>query len=130
MLLIFNLGGTRSVVSYLLIGAGVWVAVHASGVHATLAGVVVASTIPLRDAGRTDAGPLDLLRLASPPPDTTWRQLHGVALLCGIGFTMSLFIAALAFGEGSANDAMAKLGILIGSLVPASAGYVALRTAR
>ena len=70
------------------------------------------------------------LRLATPPAGTSWRQLHGAALLCGIGFTMSLFIAALAFGAGSVNDTMAKLGILIGSLLSAVAGYVALRTAR
>jgi NhaA family Na+:H+ antiporter len=194
VLIAFNRAGVRNVIPYLLVGAGVWTAVHDSGVHATLAGVAVALTIPLRDrAGDVGGGPLDRLEhaltpvigffvvplfgfanagvgldrtvfarvaapvplaiiaalvigkqtgvfgsvwllarlgLATPPAGTTWRQVHGAALLCGIGFTMSLFIAALAFGEGSANDTMAKLGILIGSLVSAVAGYVALRTAR
>lgn len=194
VLIAFNRLGVRSLIPYLLVGAGVWTAVHDSGVHATLAGVAVALTIPLRDRDGAVAGaPLDRLehaltpvigffvvplfgfanagigldrnvfaRLASPvplaivaalvvgkqtgvfgavwllarlrvatlPAGTTWRQVHGAALLCGIGFTMSLFIAALAFGEGSANDTMAKLGILIGSLVSAVAGYIALRTAR
>lgn len=72
---------------------------------------------------------LTRLGLAPLPPGTSWRQIHGAALLCGIGFTMSLFIAALAFGEGSANDTMAKLGIMIASLLSAVAGYLALRTA-
>jgi NhaA family Na+:H+ antiporter len=47
-------------------------------------------------------------------------------VLCGIGFTMSLFIAALAFGEGSAMNAVAKLGILAGSGLAALAGYAIL----
>ena len=195
VLVALNRRGVRHLAPYLLIGAGVWLAVQASGVHATLAGVAVALTIPLY--GRTGdddaAGPLDRLEhalaplvafvvvpvfgfanagirfdhalarqatapiplaivaalvigkqagvfgvvrlmaasgLATPPTGTTWRQMYGVALLCGIGFTMSLFIAGLAFGAGSANDTMAKLGILIGSLISAVAGHVVLRTAR
>lgn len=194
VLVIFNRVGVRSLVPYLLVGAGVWAAVHESGVHATLAGVAVAFTIPLGSRARhRRLAPLDRLehalapivgfivvpvfgfanagiavdraalatigapiplaivvglvfgkqlgvfgavwglakaRLANPPAGTTWRQVHGAALLCGIGFTMSLFIAALAFGAGSANDTMAKLGILIGSLISALAGYTVLRTAR
>ena len=59
------------------------------------------------------------------PARATWRQLWGVALLCGIGFTMSLFIAGLAFGDGTRNEA-AKLGILGGSLLAALGGWAVL----
>ncbi len=177
---------------YLLIGAGVWFAVLQSGIHATLAGVAVAFTIPLR---RTMGTPEDaespLLRLehalapisaflivpifgfanagvdlrgmgladavapvplgialgllvgkqvgvfgaiavlvksgfADAPVNAGWRQLWGLSILCGIGFTMSLFIAALAFGEGSANDSAAKIGILTGSILSALGGWLVL----
>ncbi len=63
--------------------------------------------------------------LASRPARATWRQLWGVSLLCGIGFTMSLFIAGLAFGDGTRNEA-AKLGILGGSLLAAIGGAAVL----
>ena len=57
-----------------------------------------------------------------------WRDLYGVALLCGIGFTMSLFIASLAYQQGDlAHMGLERLGILIGSVVSGLAGYVALR---
>ncbi len=169
---------------YLVIGCGIWYATLQSGVHATLAGVAVALTIPLRSA---DAAPSPLHRLehalhpliafgvipvfglanaglsfegltpsalldpiplgvvlalflgkqlgvfgaiwilcragfADMPANATWRQLYGVALLCGIGFTMSLFIAGLAFGDGSHFAESAKLGIIVGSLLSALAG--------
>lgn len=54
-------------------------------------------------------------RVATVPPELSWKSLFGAAWLCGIGFTMSLFIAALAFGEGELLN-MAKIGILTGSL--------------
>ena len=63
--------------------------------------------------------------LASLPSRSTWRQLYGVALLCGIGFTMSLFIATLAFGPSDHLEA-AKVGILAGSLLSGVAGYLVL----
>jgi NhaA family Na+:H+ antiporter len=190
-----NRFGVKSLVPYLLIGAFVWYEVLLSGVHATLAGVAVAMTIPL-DA--TPAGIEDdhspLLRLehalaplvafvivpifgfanagvdlrglgagvllapvplgialglvigkpvgvfgamfalirsgtVAMPARTDWRQLFGLAVLCGIGFTMSLFIAGLAFGEGSAQDSIAKVGILAGTIVAASLGYLLLARA-
>jgi NhaA family Na+:H+ antiporter len=65
------------------------------------------------------------LGLASLPSGATWRQLYGVALLCGIGFTMSLFIATLAFHDAGALDA-AKLGIIAGSILSGVAGAVVL----
>jgi Na+:H+ antiporter, NhaA family len=53
--------------------------------------------------------------LATAPSELSWRTLSGGAWLCGIGFTMSLFIATLAFGEGNLLD-MSKIGILAASL--------------
>jgi NhaA family Na+:H+ antiporter len=63
------------------------------------------------------------LGLADLPTGVSWRQLHGVAVLGGIGFTMSLFIANLAFGGGSLEP-VAKVGILLGSAASAFAGLV------
>jgi len=69
------------------------------------------------------------LGLASRPDGVGWRQLHGTALLCGVGFTMSLFIASLAFEQGGpAYSGLERLGILGGSLVSGLVGYVVLRT--
>ena len=66
------------------------------------------------------------LRLAALPTDVTWTALHGCAWLGGIGFTMSLFIATLAF-EGTPLLDSAKLGILGGSLLAGTVGTVVLR---
>ncbi len=192
VLLAFNRFGVRALWPYLIVGAGVWAAVLQSGVHATLAGVAVAFTIPLdKTPGHPDSDHSPLHRLEhalSPlvafiivpvfgfanagvdlrglppgaalaslplgimaalfigkqvgvfgsvfalvrsgvvdrPADATWRQVWGVAILCGIGFTMSLFIGALAFGDGNAASEAAKLGILGGSLISALAGWAAL----
>ncbi|RIA44552.1 sodium/proton antiporter (NhaA family) [Hephaestia caeni] len=67
------------------------------------------------------------LGLASKPAGATWLQIYGVALLCGIGFTMSLFIGGLAF-RGDVEGEV-KLGVLAGSIVSACAGFVVLRFA-
>ena len=70
------------------------------------------------------------LRLATRPEGATWLQVYGVAIICGIGFTMSLFIAALAFAEAGANyHGAERLGILIGSLISGLTGYFVLRLA-
>lgn len=68
------------------------------------------------------------LGIAVPPQKASWMQVYGVALLCGIGFTMSLFIGGLAFADAAQNDAV-KIGVLMGSLVSALAGYMVLRFA-
>lgn len=65
--------------------------------------------------------------IAELPDGVHWRQIFGVAVLGGIGFTMALFIASLAFSEGDHLN-LAKVGILAGSLVSGALGYVLLRT--
>ena len=70
------------------------------------------------------------LGVARRPAGTNRVQLWGIALLCGIGFTMSLFIATLAFPGDPALVEEAKLGVLAGSLVSAVAGYAVLRFAK
>lgn len=64
---------------------------------------------------------------AALPAGASWRQLWGMALLCGIGFTMSLFIAQLGFPTSALLVEEAKLGILLGSLASGLAGYLVLR---
>lgn len=175
--------------AYLLIGLVMWVAVLKSGVHATLAGALLAFFIPLRSAdGKvsplhlmerdlrpvvafgilplfafantgvpvTQMSPADMtapiplgialglffgnqigimstcwlavkLRLARLPADVDWADLYGVALLCGIGFTMSLFIGSLAFDQGGPQTVDERVGILLGSILSAVCGYAWLR---
>lgn len=177
---------------YLLLGAGLWFCVLNSGIHATIAGVVFAFTIPLKPLHRGDsmllrlehalvpwstyvivplfgfanAGvalngiglegmlapvPLgialglflgkqigiflaiavsDRIGFAPRPAGAGWVQLWGMAVLCGIGFTMSLFIGALAFPRDPALVEEAKLGVLAGSLLSSLLGYAILRLAR
>lgn len=66
------------------------------------------------------------LRLAARPADLTWRNMAGAALLCGVGFTMSLYLAALAFPDSGLLN-QAKAGVLAGSLAAIVLGAVALR---
>ena len=67
--------------------------------------------------------------IAKLPKDSTWLQLYGVALLTGIGFTMSLFVDTLAFGDTDLFAYADKLAILLGSLFSGIAGYVVLKVA-
>lgn len=67
--------------------------------------------------------------LAALPEGVTWRQVYGVAWLGGIGFTMSLFITGLAFGEGTLAT-QAKVGVLVASAVAGAAGWLVLRGSR
>ncbi len=80
------------------------------------AGVLIAAALAVR------------LRIASLPDDVSWPQIAGAACLCGIGFTMSLFIGALAFEDAARLDEV-KLGVLAGSFVSGIIGYAALRFA-
>ena len=59
------------------------------------------------------------------PARTNWKQIYGVSLLAGIGFTMSLFIASLAFGEGEVLN-LAKLGIFVASFIAGVGGWFVL----
>jgi NhaA family Na+:H+ antiporter len=68
------------------------------------------------------------LGVSQLPQGVKWIQLYGVALLCGIGFTMSLFVASLAFEQGGPDYAVDdRLGILLGSFISGVCGYVVLR---
>jgi len=191
VLALLNRRRVNALAPYLLFGLLLWLSVLKSGVHATLAGVVLALFIPLNRG--TDRSPLHRLEGAlhpavaffvlpvfafanagvsleglSPaallggvplgialglffgkqigvmaaswllvasgranlPEGVDWFQLYGVALLCGIGFTMSLFIGSLAFGhDGQEFGAMVRLGVLAGSTVCGVAGYLVLRVA-
>jgi NhaA family Na+:H+ antiporter len=195
-LVVLNRRGVLSLMPYLLLGLVLWVFVLRSGVHATIAGVLLALAIPLRatPGGTDDLGasplhrlehglhypvafvivpifgfanagvsltglgpgvlsdPLTLgvalgllvgkligvfgaavltvrLGLAELPMGATWTQVAGVALLCGIGFTMSLFIGLLAFAGNEVRQEEVKIGILAGSLVAGVLGWLVLRLA-
>ncbi|WP_031341266.1 Na+/H+ antiporter NhaA [Novosphingobium lindaniclasticum] len=194
VMFVLNRIGVKRLWPYLLLAALLWLAVLLSGVHATIAGVLAASLIPIRatpgapdsaesplhrlehglhgwvaylvvplfgfaNAGVSLAGlgvehvlaPLPLavagglflgkqlgvfltLRLcaffglAKRPSGATWVQTYGMCLLCGIGFTMSLFVGALAFSDPVLVDEV-KIGVLGGSMVSALAGFAVLRLA-
>ncbi|RNJ43857.1 Na+/H+ antiporter NhaA [Mesorhizobium erdmanii] len=192
-LVVLNRMRVMTLVPYLVLGAILWVLVLKSGVHATLAGVALALTIPLErsagvghdldhsslhrlehglhkivpflvipifgfaNAGVSLAGlslgaliePLTLgvaaglvvgklvgvfgssalairLGLADLPAHTGWSHMIGISLLCGIGFTMSLFIGLLAFASDVALQDAVKVGILAGSFVAAILGAAVL----
>ena len=67
-------------------------------------------------------------KLVEMPAQTNWLHVYGIALCCGIGFTMSLFVSLLAFPPGHAQE-MAKVGIFVGSIVSGILGYIVLRIA-
>lgn len=68
------------------------------------------------------------LGISKMPQDVSWLQLYGVAALCGIGFTMSLFVGSLAFEQGGPDFAVDdRLGIMLGSIASGILGYVVLR---
>jgi NhaA family Na+:H+ antiporter len=193
-LLAANRAGARHLLIYAILGVGLWLAFLQSGIHATVAGVLLAITIPARQrtasravltsnespmlrlehalipwnrylimpvfalanagvalgggAARSVVAPVSLgvicglvigkpigivlfswlatrTRLAAMLDGIGWRQIVGVGMLGGIGFTMSLFIANLAFGEAPALET-AKVGILVASVVSGIAGAIVL----
>jgi NhaA family Na+:H+ antiporter len=183
-----NRAGVRRLWPYLAGFGLLWLAVHESGVHATVAGVLAAMTLPLGRGethsplkrlehgihpwvmygivplfGLVSAGvaiggldsllsplPLgvalglfvgkqagvfgaiwlaDRLGVARKPPTLAWRHIYAAALLCGIGFTMSLFIGELAFTDAALIDG-AKIGTLVGSAASVLAAFLVLELAR
>lgn len=191
ILALLNRSNVMSKSPYLLLGVIMWVAMLKSGVHATLAGVVLAMFIPMRSKEHPDESPLKTLEhdlhsivvffvlpvfafanagislsgvgfeqilhpvpigialglflgkqvgvfglcwlairlgLAKLPAGMNWLSLYGIAVLSGVGFTMSLFIGSLAFEETGVNLIFdERLGIIIGSLLAGILGYVAVR---
>ena len=181
-----NRAGVKRLLPYMIVGVFLWAFVLASGVHATVAGVLLAAAIPIDWRGShnsplvrlehglhpwvtflilpifglansgvalgalpegTATGTVTLgialglffgkqigvfgfayaavkLGLANAPAGATWLQVYGAALLTGIGFTMSLFIGILAFGD--ANQAQVRVGVIAGSLASALAGAAVL----
>jgi len=189
VLFAMNFFGVKRIAAYVVVGIILWICVLKSGVHATLAGVILAFAIPLRtnddepcplremehslhpwiafgimpifafaNAGVSLKGmsfgslfepiPIGIalglflgkqagvfgfsfaavkLGLAKLPSDLNWRLIYGTSVLCGIGFTMSLFISTLAFDSSIADDAVsARIGILVGSFIAAIVGYLIL----
>lgn len=194
VLAVLNASRVTALWPYVILGLLLWYFVLRSGVHATIAGVLLAATIPVRGKaaeavnaanpsplrqieqaispwvaylilplfGFANAGvalggiglqafthPVTLgsalglfvgkqigvfagawvtvrAGMASLPSGSSWRQLYGIAILCGIGFTMSLFIGLLAFTTDEFHDAT-KIGVLVGSLLSAVVGWSLLR---
>lgn len=190
-LLLLNRFGVTRFAPYIFFGSIMWVAILKSGVHATLAGVVLAMFIPLRDPENPEVSPLRVLEhdlhgvvsfvilpifafanagiplkglgldallhpvplgiaaglfvgkqvgifgfcwvavkigLARLPQAINWVGLYGAAVVCGIGFTMSLFIGSLAFEDTQVDYFFdERLGIILGSLFSGILGYVVLR---
>ena len=190
LLVVVNLSGNQKMYIYMVLGIFLWYFVLKSGVHATIAGVLLATTIPNNVENNVDHSMLKHLehklhnfvgilvlpifaffnsdinfsdvtmssvysplsmgvilglllgkpigitlftyvgmktKLFSLPENVTLKDVFGLSLLCGIGFTMSLFINGLAFTETYLIDS-SKLGIFIGSIVSAIAGYLILKS--
>jgi NhaA family Na+:H+ antiporter len=141
-LVVANLIGVGRTLVYAVLGVGLWLCFLLSGVHATIAGVLLALTVPGPVAIGIVAGLLIGKQLgitlfawlavksgfSELPEGIRWRHVYGAGWLAGIGFTMSLFITDLSFSDGSLVAA-AKLGILIASLIAGVVGWTILRGA-
>jgi Na+/H+ antiporter nhaA len=189
-LVLLNRFRVSALCAYMVIGAILWASVLKSGVHATLAGVIIGFCIPLKgkkgerplhdfehilapwssfvilplfafaNAGVSFDG-IDVSMISSPlllaiacgliigkpvgvfgfsyisvklglaklPDGINFKQIFAVAVLCGIGFTMSMFLASLAFDAdaGESVNTLSRLGILLGSTISATLGYLFLK---
>lgn len=187
VLIAFNYFGVKKIYFYIIPGILMWYLIHHSGIHATIAGVLTAFTLPTNDTAK--ASPLERLehllvkpvnflimpifavantnirfesemvanvtssvsiaiicglmvgkplgilsfswlavklKISKLPAQTRWTQIAGLGLLGGIGFTMSIFIALLSFGEVE-HQTQAKFAILIASVSAGILGYVILK---
>ncbi len=191
ILFVLNRRGITEKSPYIVFGIIMWIALLKSGVHATLAGVILAMFIPIRSKSDPSVSPLKMMEadlhaivaffilptfafcnaginliglsmeqvlhdipmgialglfvgkqlgvfffcwlgiklgFTERPKDMSWLSLYGVSALCGVGFTMSLFIGSLAFEETGVNFMFdERLGIIIGSLASGVLGYLILQ---
>lgn len=189
-LVLLNRFRVSALCAYMVVGTILWASVLKSGVHATLAGVIIGFCIPLKgkkgerplhdfehilapwssfvilplfafaNAGVSFDG-IDVSMISSPlllaiacgliigkpvgvfgfsyisvklglaklPDGINFKQIFAVAVLCGIGFTMSMFLASLAFDAdaGESVNTLSRLGILLGSTISATLGYLFLK---
>lgn len=195
ILMALNRFKVRSLFPYLSVGFLLWVFMLGSGIHATLAGVILALAIPLKKEHEIDESPAKKLAhvihpwvaflilplfaftnagvsfadvppglanilspvtlgvalglimgkmigvftttflaiklgLAKMPTNANWQQIFGIALVCGVGFTMSFFVGTLAYPSGSTLEpysAWVRIGVLSGSIISGLLGYIVLR---
>jgi len=190
LLIYMNYAGVTKLLPYFVLGFCLWIAVLESGIHATIAGVLLGLTIPLRGEGKDTHSPLKTLEhslepwsaffilpifafanagvslagldfgdavtnpislgiiaglfigkqlgvfttvfllvksgIAKMPKGANWKQIYGVSILTGIGFTMSIFIGNLAYIDSAEFLNIARIGILCGSFISAICGYIIL----
>lgn len=189
ILLILNLMRVVSLTLYFLIGILLWFCILKSGIHATLAGVITALFIPLKNSAHPNHSPLKITeralhpwvaflvlpvfaffnagisfvgismqsfsdsltlgiavglffgkqigvfaaawlavktKLAKLPTGADWSWIYGIALICGVGFTMSLFIGTLAFEANPLYETLLRLGVISGSVISALVGCLIL----
>ncbi|WDF48273.1 Na+/H+ antiporter NhaA [Chryseobacterium sp. KACC 21268] len=190
LLIILNRYGVKNLILYLIPGLFLWYFMHHSGIHATIAGVILAFTIPT-NRSKTEISPLEKLegklhipvsflimplfalantnitfqkeifegfinplslgiigglfigkvlginifsmvaiksKWATLPTFSGWREMIGVGFLAGIGFTMSIFVSLLAFPDEVEIQNIAKISILIASVLSGIVGYFILKS--
>jgi len=190
LLIILNKSGIKNLIFYLIPGLFLWYFMHHSGIHATIAGVILAFTIPT-NISETEMSPLEKLegklhipvsfaimplfalantnitfqkeifegfinplsmgiigglligkvlginlfswmaikfKWAEFPAYSAWKEMIGVGFLAGIGFTMSIFVSLLAFPNEIEIQNVAKISILIASVLSGIVGYIILRS--